>query len=99
MVNICHSYSKNIYFIFGKQKIKLRVFLKKDFKELKKTMLKEPIILGYLTIDRKHPTKFEIVLNDKRNKSIICYAYVGNNSYIGLCSSSWFSKLTKIFII
>lgn len=107
MVNIYHSYSKNIYFVFGHERIRLRVFLKEDFKEVKKTMLKEPEILGYITIEGKQSTQTEVILNKnkkyslykKPHKSIICYAYVGNNSYVGLCSSSWFSKLTKIFIV
>lgn len=107
MVNIYHSYSKNIYFILSNERIRLRVFLKKDFKEVKKTMLKEPEILGYITIKGKQSTQAEIILNKskkyslykKPHKSIICYAYVGNNSYVGLCSSSWFPKLTRIFIV
>lgn len=107
MVNIYHSYTKNIYFIFGKQRIRLRVFLKKDFEKVKKTMLKEPEILGYITIEGKQSAKAEIILDKNKKyslykkpyKSIICYVYVENNSYVGLCSSSWFSKLTKFFII
>ena len=107
MVNIYHSYSEIVYFVFGKKIIKKRVFSKRDFDKIKKDIIKEPSILGYVLISEKQTENLEVILNTSKSfslyskpyKSIICYAYVGNNSYVGICSNSWFSKLTKVFII